>query len=74
MSPVTQLSDSTGAPPPADLLRRVLDSADTCFGDILRHGHITVTNAREYRRARQEARLYLAGPQAPCARTVVPFS
>lgn len=73
MSPVTKMPDSTGPSPPGDLLRRVLDAADACFGDILRHGHITVPNAREYRRARQEARVYLAGPSAAVETPVVRF-
>lgn len=73
MPSALQTPASTGAPPPADLLRRVLDSADACFGDILRHGHITVANAREYRRTRQEARVYLAGPATRAERPVIPF-
>ncbi|HRE04621.1 MAG TPA: hypothetical protein PKX00_03365 [Opitutaceae bacterium] len=73
MPPAVQTPASTGAPPPADLLRRVLNSADACFGDILRHGHITVTNAREYRRTRQEERAYLAGPAMRAEQPVIPF-
>lgn len=62
-----------GGPPPADLLRRLVESADACFADILRDGCISPGNGRAYRRARHEARLHLglimdARPGAPVIR------
>ncbi len=62
-----------GGPPPADLLRRLLDTTDACFADILRSGAISLEHGRAYRRVRQEAREHLGlivttRPQAPVVR------
>ncbi|MFO1448246.1 MAG: hypothetical protein U1F61_08835 [Opitutaceae bacterium] len=60
-------SPAPARPSSTALLQRLMETGDACFADIHRHGHITPTNGRAYRRAKAEARMAIAveAPRLP---------